>query len=70
MQDDMIEDRCPRNQEQVAANAAQIEASRDVVTALAQAIERLSVATEQSDELWPLFRQHGDAFREFLDTFR
>jgi hypothetical protein len=55
---------------QATANAAQVEVSRDVVAALAQAIERLSLATEQSNELWSLFKQHGDVFREFLDTFR
>ena len=43
---------------------AQIAAGRnmiDAMTALASAIDR-------SNELWPLFRRHGDAFREFLDT--
>jgi hypothetical protein len=57
-------------QGQAAANTAQVEVSRDVVLALSAAIARLAVATEHSNELWPLFRQHGDAFREFLDTMR
>jgi hypothetical protein len=55
-------------EEQAAANVAQVEISRDVVTALARAIDRLSVATEQSNELWPLFCQYGAVFRDFLDT--
>jgi hypothetical protein len=53
---------------QAAANAAQVGVSRDVVLALSAAIGRLAMATEQSNELWPLFKQHGDAFRELLDT--
>jgi hypothetical protein len=35
---------------------------------LIDAITALRTAMDRSRELMPLFQQHGDAFREFLDT--
>jgi hypothetical protein len=32
------------------------------------AVAALTAVMRQSNELMPLFLQHGDAFREFLDT--
>jgi hypothetical protein len=40
----------------------------NAVSALAQAVVALSVATEQSNELEPLFEEHANAFHEFLDS--
>jgi hypothetical protein len=35
---------------------------------LIDAVTALTAAMNRSRELMPLFQQHGDAFREFLDT--
>jgi len=43
---------------------AQVAAGRNLIDAVAA----LTTAIERSNELMPLFLQHGDAFREFLDT--
>ena len=43
---------------------AQIAAGRNMI----DAVTALTAAIDRSNELWPLFQQHGDAFREFLDT--
>ena len=43
---------------------AQIAAGRNMVDAMTA----LAAAIDRSNELWPLFQRHGDAFREFLDT--
>jgi hypothetical protein len=43
---------------------AQIAAGR----ATLDAISALTAAIDRSNELAPLFLEHGDAFREFLDT--
>jgi hypothetical protein len=40
----------------------------NAVSVLAQAAVALSVATEQSNELEPLFEEHANAFHEFLDS--
>jgi hypothetical protein len=46
---------------QQEAQLAEDERLIDAITALRTAIDR-------SRELMPLFQQHGDAFREFLNT--
>jgi hypothetical protein len=35
---------------------------------LVEAVAALTVAMEHSNELTPLFQEHGDLFREFLDS--
>lgn len=35
---------------------------------MVDAVAALTAAIDRSNELMPLFLQHGDAFREFLDT--
>ena len=43
---------------------AQVQAGQTLV----EAAVAVAVAIERSNELAPLFREHGDLFREFLDS--
>jgi hypothetical protein len=51
-----------------SAQAAQVEALSDMANGLNAAIAGLTRALEHSDELTVLVQQHGDLWREFLDT--
>lgn len=52
------------NQLMIEHHAAHTDAAQNLV----DAITALTTAIQQSSEVLALFTQHGDLFREFLDT--
>ncbi len=53
-----------------AAAAAQEDAQTSEAVALSAAVQALTGAMTRSAEIHRLCRQHGDLFREYLDTLR
>jgi hypothetical protein len=52
------------------AAAAQEDAQTSEAVALSAAVQALTGAMTRSAEIHRLCRQHGDLFREYLDTLR
>jgi hypothetical protein len=62
----LLYDNARNNQFTAIAGRSLVEIAR----ALTAAMTSLEAATERSRELTPLIKQHGDLFRELLDTIQ